>query len=63
VRTKAPPGSVTAAAARVEPKPQTATKFMAKESKQSKNVVPNNNNDAAKKKKKQKDELRSLAFG
>lgn len=58
VRAKAPPGSVSAAAASQGPQKGTATKFMAKEHKLHQQQKPNNN-----KKKKQNDELRALAFG
>lgn len=63
VRAKASPGSVTAAAAKAnaQPKKGTATKFMAKESKQQSSAPASANNKS--KKKKQKDELRALAFG
>jgi hypothetical protein len=72
VRAKAPPGSVAAAAASQGPQGGSATKFMAKQSKQvAKNSGTNNQTNNGKsnggnkqqKKKKQKDELRVLAFG
>mmetsp|Transcript_22712 Transcript_22712/g.53650 ORF Transcript_22712/g.53650 Transcript_22712/m.53650 type:complete len:917 (+) Transcript_22712:210-2960(+) len=72
VRTKAPPGSVGAAAAVQGPQGGSATKFMATEQKQKKQQAKNaaaaangNNNQQQNKakKKKQKNELRDLAFG
>ena len=66
VRTKAPPGSVAAAAATQGPQGGTATKFMAKQQKQQAKSNTNTNNTQQQKKakkKKQKNELKDLAFG
>ena len=61
VRTKAPPGSVGAAAAVQGPEGGSATKYMAKQQKKEQHASNNKQNKA--KKKKQKNELRDLAFG
>ena len=58
--TRATPISVASAAANQEPQGGTATKFMAKQTKQQKTAQITNQN---KKKKKEKEELRNLAFG
>ena len=67
VRAKASPGSVAVAAANQGPQGGSATKFMAKQSKQQAAANQNNgsksNGGNSQKKKKQKDELRALAFG
>ena len=68
VRAKAPPGSVSAAAASQGPQAGTATKYMAKDHKQQQQqqqqqLQASNTNNGKKKKKKQNDELRALAFG
>ena len=54
--------SVASAAANQGPQAGTATKFMAKQTKQQK-AAQNNNTNKGSKKKKEKDELRQLAFG
>jgi hypothetical protein len=61
MRAKAKPGTVSMAAAQQEPQRGTATKFMAKESKQEKLTGANSGPKTSK--KKQNDELRALAFG
>jgi hypothetical protein len=66
VRAKAPPGSVSAAAATQGPQGGTATKFMAKQQKKQNNQSQQQQQHAGgktKNKKKAKDELRALAFG
>ena len=66
VRTKAPPGSVGAAAAVQGPQGGSATKYMAKQQKKQQHTQNSNNNNQQQnkaKKKKQKNELRDLAFG
>ena len=61
MRAKAKPGTVSVAAAQLEPQRGTATKFMAKESKQGKQTGTKSGPKVGK--KKQNDELRALAFG
>ena len=61
MRAKAKPGTVSMAAAQQEPQRGTATKFMAKESKQEKLTGAKSGPKSSK--KKQNDELRALAFG
>jgi hypothetical protein len=65
VRTKAPPGSIGAAASIQGPQGGSATKYMAKQQKKEQYTKHNNNDQQQKKskKKKQKNELRDLAFG
>ena len=63
VRTKAPPGSIGAAASMQGPQGGSATKYMAKQQKKEQHAKTNNNQQNQAKKKKQKNELRDLAFG